>query len=118
MPEYDVIGEGLGGLTSGALLTHQGQMVFVLEQASRVGGCCSTFEKEGYHFDVGASIVEIIQPIEKVFKLLGHNLQEEVELIPCNPIMTNLFKNGHRITYPTSVAKTAELILEIDVEDR
>ena len=34
MPDYDVIviGAGLGGLTSGALLAHQGRKVLVLEQ--------------------------------------------------------------------------------------
>lgn len=119
MPDYDVIviGAGLGGLTSGALLAKQGRKVLVLEQSSRVGGCCSTFEKDGYHFDVGASIVEIIQPIEKVFKLLGATLQEEIDLIPCDPIMTYLFEDGRRITYPTSAVRTGELISQIDAED-
>ena len=76
MPDYDVIviGGGLGGLSSGALLARQGRRVLVLEQSGQVGGCCSTFEKDGFHFDVGASIVEIIQPIEKVFKMLGAKL--------------------------------------------
>ena len=119
MPDYDVIviGAGLGGLTSGALLAHQGRKVLVLEQSSRVGGCCSTFEKDGYHFDVGASIVEIIQPIERVFRLLGSTLQKEVDLISCDPIMTYLFEDGRRITYPLSAAKTGELISEISPED-
>ena len=108
MPDYDVIviGGGLGGLSSGALLARQGRRVLVLEQSSQVGGCCSTFEKDGFHFDVGASIVEIIQPIEKVFKLLGVKLQEEIDLISCDPIMTYLFENGQRITYPLSAEKT------------
>jgi len=119
MPDYDVIviGAGLGGLTSGALLAKQGRKVLVLEQSGRVGGCCSTFEKDGYHFDVGASIVEIIQPIERVFKLLGATLQEEIDLIPCDPIMTYLFEDGRRITYPTSAVRTGELISQIDPED-
>lgn len=119
MADFDVvvIGAGLGGLTSGALLAHQGRKVLVLEQSERVGGCCSTFEKDGYHFDVGASIVEIIQPIERVFRLLGTTLQKEVDLIACDPIMTYLFEDGKRITYPLSAAKTGELISEISPED-
>ncbi|MRS04771.1 FAD-binding protein, partial [bacterium] len=87
-----VIGAGLGGLSSGALLAHQGRRVLVLEQSNRVGGCCSTFEKNGFHCDVGASIVEIIQPIEKVFKLLGTELHKELDLIPCDPIMSFIFE--------------------------
>ncbi len=119
MPDYDVIviGGGLGGISSGALLARQGRRVLVLEQSGQVGGCCSTFEKDGFNFDVGASIVEIIQPIEKVFKLLGAKLQDELDLISCDPIMTYLFENGQRITYPLSAEKTGEVIRRISPED-
>jgi len=119
MSDYDVIviGAGLGGLSSGALLAHQGRRVLVLEQSDRVGGCCSSFEKNGYTFDVGASIVEIIQPIEKVFNLLGTSLQSEIDLISCDPIMSFIFENGERITYPLSAEKTGEIISRISPED-
>lgn len=119
MADYDVIviGAGLGGLSSGALLAKQGQKVLVLEQSDRIGGCCSTFEKDGYRFDVGASIIEIIQPIEKVFIKLGTTLQKEVDLISCDPIMSYIFPDGKRITYPVSVAKTGEIIASINAED-
>jgi phytoene desaturase len=112
-----VIGGGLGGLSTGALLAHQGRRVLVLEQSGRVGGCCSTFEKDGFKFDVGASIVEIIEPIEKVFKLLGTTLQKELDLIACDPIMSFLFEDGKRITYPLSPEKTGEMISKISPED-
>lgn len=119
MSDYDVIviGAGLGGLSAGALLAHQGRKVLVLEQSDRVGGCCSSFEKNGYTFDTGASIVEIIQPIEQVFRLLGTTLQEEIDLTPCDPIMSFIFENGERVTYPLSAEKTGEIISRIDPED-
>ena len=119
MSDYDVIviGAGLGGLSSGALLAHQDRRVLVLEQSNRVGGCCSTFEKNGFHCDVGASIVEIIEPIEKVFKLLGTTMQKELDLIPCDPIMSFIFEDGKRITYPLSAEKTGEIISKISPED-
>jgi len=46
MSDYDVIviGAGLGGLSAGALLTHQNRRVLVLEQSDHVGGCCSSIE--------------------------------------------------------------------------
>lgn len=119
MADYDVIviGGGLGGLSSGALLAKQGRKVLVLEQSGRVGGCCSTFEKDGYHFDVGASIVEIIQPIEQVFRMLGTTFQKEVDLISCDPMMSYIFEDGKRITYPLSAAKTGDIISSISPED-
>ena len=112
-----VIGGGLGGLSTGSLLAHQGRKVLVLEQSSRIGGCCSSFERNGYTFDVGASIVEIVEPIEKVFRLLGTTLQKELELIECDPIMSFIFENGERITYPLSAQQTGEIISKITPED-
>jgi phytoene desaturase len=119
MPDYDVIviGAGLGGLSIGALLSKQGRRVLVLEQSGLIGGCCSTFEKDGFRFDVGASIVEIIQPIEQVFQKLGTTLQQEVDLITCDPIMSFIYPDGKRITYPLSVEETGKMIAEISPED-
>jgi DhnA family fructose-bisphosphate aldolase class Ia len=47
----------LGGLTTGGICARNGLKTLVLEQSDIIGGCCSTFELDGYHFDVGASIV-------------------------------------------------------------
>ena len=119
MADYDVvvIGAGLGGLSAGALLAKQGRRVLVLEQSQLIGGCCSTFERKGYRFDVGASIVEIIEPMERVFETLGTSLQKEVDLIACDPIMSFLFPDGERVTLPLSAEATGEIISSLSPED-
>ncbi|MGQ9475996.1 MAG: phytoene desaturase family protein [Actinomycetota bacterium] len=119
MADYDVIviGAGCGGITAGALLAKQGRKVLVLEQSDRVGGCCSTFEREGYRFDVGASIVEVIHPIRKAFEELGTSFEKEVELVLCDPIYSYIFEDGSRINYPLSLEGTAEVISRISPED-
>ena len=63
MADYNVIviGAGIGGLAAGALMAKQGRRVLLLEQSDRAGGCCSTFEKDGYHFALCASIIENAQ---------------------------------------------------------
>ena len=119
MADYDVvvIGAGNGGLSAGAILSRHGRKVLVLEQSPRVGGCCSTFEKEGYHFDVGASIVEVIYPIELAFKLCGTSFQEECDLIPCDPIYSYIFRDGSRVNYPQSIEETCRVLTDIDARD-
>jgi phytoene desaturase len=119
MVDYDVIviGAGCGGMTSGALLAHQGRKVLVLEQSKQIGGCCSTFEVDGFRFDTGASIVEIIQPIEKVFQALDTTFQKEVDLIPCDPMMSIIRRDGSKVTYPISVEETGRMISEMSPED-
>ena len=120
MSEYDVviIGAGLGGLTAGSILSKRGRKVLVLEQSDRVGGCCSTYEVDGYKFDIGASVVEIIPVIDRAFKELGTTFAEEVDLIQCDPIYTVIFPDGDRLTVPMSVEAAAEEIGKISPEDK
>eukprot|EP00750_Incisomonas_marina_P008110 INCI15239.1.p1 GENE.INCI15239.1~~INCI15239.1.p1 ORF type:complete len:590 (-),score=97.29 INCI15239.1:554-2323(-) len=48
-----VIGSGMGGLTTAALLAREGKKVLVLEQHTMAGGNTHTFEEHGYEFDTG-----------------------------------------------------------------
>jgi phytoene desaturase len=112
MADYDVIviGAGCGGLSAGAQLARQGRRVLVLEQSGRVGGCCSTFEKQGFHFDVGASLIEDAPLINLAFERLGTRVWDEVDLIPCDPIYTVVLKDGTHVRYPASVRASADEI--------
>ena len=51
-----VIGGGIGGLTTAALLQERGLSTIVFEKNSFPGGSCSSFRKGGYRFDAGASV--------------------------------------------------------------
>lgn len=56
---YDVIviGSGIGGLVTATQLAAKGAQVLVLESYLIPGGSAGYFEREGYHFDVGASMI-------------------------------------------------------------
>ncbi|WP_204103201.1 MULTISPECIES: C-3',4' desaturase CrtD [Spirulina sp. CCY15215] len=73
------IGGGIGGLTTGALLAHQGYQVRVFDQAIVPGGCASTFQRKGFIFDVGATQVaglEVGGIHHRIFTELGVELPE------------------------------------------
>eukprot|EP00986_Skeletonema_menzelii_P003036 scaffold893_cov154-Skeletonema_menzelii.AAC.9 len=48
-----IIGSGMGGLSTAALLAKQGKKVLVLEQHDIAGGNLHTFTEKGYEFDTG-----------------------------------------------------------------
>lgn len=52
-----VIGSGIGGLTTAAILAKSGKKVLVLEQHDQCGGCCHSFFEKGYEFDTGNSAI-------------------------------------------------------------
>ena len=55
--DYIVIGSGMGGMTTAAMLSHFGKKVLVLEQHYVPGGFTHTFRRRGYEWDVGVHAV-------------------------------------------------------------
>ena len=57
--KYDavVIGSGMGGLTTAALLSDMGWAVCVLEQHYTAGGYTHSYERNGYEWDVGVHYI-------------------------------------------------------------
>ncbi|MDJ1016004.1 MAG: NAD(P)/FAD-dependent oxidoreductase [Paracoccaceae bacterium] len=84
--DYDavVIGSGLGGLTAGALLSHAGARVLVLERNASLGGAATTYHRGA--LTIEASLHETTppdapgDPKRELFELLG--LEDEIQLIP------------------------------------
>jgi all-trans-retinol 13,14-reductase len=75
-PPYDVIviGSGMGGMTTAALLSKLGHKVLVLEQHYTAGGFTHTFTHKGYEFDVGLHYVGEMgtqtSPLRLIFDLI------------------------------------------------
>ncbi|GAB4510040.1 MAG: NAD(P)/FAD-dependent oxidoreductase [Anaerolineae bacterium] len=68
-----IIGAGVGGVTTAALLAQQGYKVTVLEAQTYPGGCASTFTHKGFAFESGATVVGGFQP-NGPHAVVGHQL--------------------------------------------
>ncbi|MBD2097885.1 C-3',4' desaturase CrtD [Trichocoleus sp. FACHB-591] len=80
-----VVGAGIGGLTTAALLAHRGYQVLVLDQALVPGGCASTFKRRGFTFDVGATQVAGLEPGGIHHRIFSELEIEPPEATPCDP---------------------------------
>jgi phytoene desaturase len=58
-PDVVVIGAGVGGLACAARLAFAGYKVTVCEQSNLVGGKLGAFERDGFRFDTGPSLVTL-----------------------------------------------------------
>ena len=80
-----IIGAGIGGLTTGALLAKRGYEVKIFDQAIVPGGCASTFKRQGFIFDVGATQVAGLEEggiHHQIFRELGMEIPTAT---PCDP---------------------------------
>jgi len=83
MKEVVIIGGGIGGLISGALLAKEGYKVTVLEKNAIVGGGLQTFKRHGASFATGIHVIGGFQPggnQRKLFSYLG--IMDKLSLRP------------------------------------
>ncbi len=66
-----VIGSGMGGMSTAALLARDGDRVFVAEKTARIGGRCSTLEYKGYKCTSGVLAVEVNGIVQELFEQTG-----------------------------------------------
>jgi len=98
-----IIGAGVAGLATAALLTREGYDVKVLERHQSVGGRAGLLERDGFRFDTGPSWYLMPTVFEHFFQLLGTSAHGELDLVTLDP--------GYRVFLePDSARKTAQHI--------
>lgn len=81
-PRYDVavVGAGFGGLATALSLAERGARVVVFERLAYPGGCASTFARDGYRFESGATLFSGLAPDQLFGRwIAGHGLDVQVD---------------------------------------
>ena len=84
-PRVVVIGGGVSGLATAALLARGGADVTVLERHSSIGGRTGKLEVAGYRFDTGPSWYLMPEAFEQFFALLGKRVEDVLDLEDLDP---------------------------------
>ncbi|MGF2950177.1 phytoene desaturase family protein [Microbacterium alcoholitolerans] len=80
-----VIGGGVAGLATAALLAREGHEVELLERLDRVGGRAGSLERDGFRFDTGPSWYLMPRVFDHFFELLGTSSAEQLDLRDLSP---------------------------------
>ncbi len=117
--DYDaiVIGSGVGGITCGAILAKRGLKTIILENHDTIGGFCSTFEEQGFHFDTGACIVEYLQAYDMIFENLGKKREDYIDFRQCEPVYTFRTPEGDYLEIPTDIHEMHDVIKQYSKRD-
>jgi len=90
-----VIGGGIAGLASAALLARDGYDVTLLEANASVGGRAGSWEKDGFRFDTGPSWYLMPAVFAHFYRLLGTSSEEQISLSKVGPGYRVLFEEDN-----------------------
>ena len=97
MKKAIVIGGGIGGLGTAALLGKKGYDVQLFEKNEQLGGVASRFEADGFSFDMGPSWYLMPDVFENFFDLLGERVEDHLDLVKLSPSYRIFFKDTEKI---------------------
>ena len=112
-----IVGGGISGLLTGAILTKAGEKVLLLEKTSMLGGRANSIEyKEGYIVDFGLHIIRYSTK-SSIYKIFKKKLGEKLDIINCGDI--KIFQDNAFHDFPLSMRglETTDIFSEQEKKD-
>ena len=94
-----VIGSGFGGLAVAARLAARGIQVDIFEKMDKPGGRAYVFEKNGFQFDGGPTVITAPFLFDELFEVAGRRREDYVEFISVDPFYRIFDHNGRYFEY-------------------
>ncbi|MFC4295783.1 phytoene desaturase [Novosphingobium tardum] len=107
MSKVAVIGAGFGGLALAIRLQSAGHAVTLVEGRDKPGGRGYFWQREGFTFDAGPTVITDPACLEELWALSGHKMVEDVELVPVMPFYRLQWPDGTVFDYSNDEAGLA-----------
>jgi 1-hydroxycarotenoid 3,4-desaturase len=105
-----IVGAGIGGLVSAALLSAQGERVIVCDMAPGPGGKACTQMVDGAAIAAGPTVFTLRAVFEDIFDVCGASLSDSVTLRPANILARHGWGDGSTLDLFADVEASHEAI--------
>lgn len=113
-----VVGAGFGGIASALRLRSIGYDVELIERQTGLGGRARVFQRDGFTYDAGPTVVTAPFLFEELFELFGQNMADSIDLRPLDPWYRICFADGKSFDYGGTIEDTLREIERFDPGDR
>lgn len=105
-----VIGAGFGGLALAIRLQSAGIDTTIVEGRDKPGGRAYFWEKDGFTFDAGPTVITAPEALRELWQLSGHDMDEDVKIVPVSPFYRLNWPDGTNFDYTNDdTVLTAEI---------
>jgi phytoene desaturase len=110
-----VIGGGIAGLSTAALLAKAGMSVKLFEARDALGGRAYMWEKDGFRFDMGPSWYLMPDAFEQFYNLMGTTAKAELNLVRLSPAYQTRNEGlGDRLVMSENLPQIKEMFESIE----
>ena len=117
MKKACVIGAGFGGLALAIRLQSAGIETTLVEARDKVGGRAYVWEREGFTFDAGPTVVTDPDALRELWSLSGNDMANDVELMPVSPFYRLNWPDGTVFDYSNDEVALRREIARVSPHD-
>ena len=117
MKKAIVIGAGFGGLALAIRLQSAGVETTLVEARDKPGGRAYYWEKDGFTFDAGPTVITDPPCLQELWALSGHDMADDVKLEPVQPFYRLNWPDGTNFDYTNDDNVLMAEIAKLDPED-
>jgi phytoene desaturase len=112
-----IIGAGFGGLALAIRLQSAGMTVTIIEARDKPGGRGYHWNRQGFVFDAGPTVITDPPCLEELWALSGAKLSDDVDLMPVKPFYRLNWPDGVEYDYSNDEEELRAEILKIAPDD-